>query len=295
MILYERDDNFLRAYFMNGHYLDAFIENAISEDIGKGDHTSLACIPETTTGKAHLIIKQEGILAGIDVAKQIFTKFDENLNFVSFINDGTKVKKNDIAFCVEGKALSILQAERLVLNVMQRMSGIATETKKYVEKLNGLNTKVLDTRKTTPGMRFLEKAAVKIGGGENHRMGLYDMIMIKDNHIDFAGGIKQAINSTKQYLKNNNIEQKVVIEARNPDEVKEILSIGGIDRIMLDNFTIEETKEAVKIIKRKYETESSGNITLETIRDYAECGVDFISVGALTHHIKSLDMSLKMI
>ncbi len=280
---------------MNGHYLDAFIENAISEDIGKGDHTSLACIPETTTGKAQLIIKQEGILAGIDVAKQIFTKFDKNLNFVIFINDGTKVKKGDIAFCVEGKALSILQAERLVLNVMQRMSGIATETKKYVEKLNGLNTKVLDTRKTTPGMRFLEKAAVKIGGGENHRMGLYDMIMIKDNHIDFAGGIKQAINSTKQYLNNNNINLKIVIEARNPDEVKEILSIGGIDRIMLDNFTIEETRESVKLIGRKYETESSGNITLETIRDYAECGVDFISVGALTHHIKSLDMSLKMI
>ena len=285
---------------MNKLYLDAFIENAISEDIGKGDHTSLACIPETTTGKAQLIIKQEGILAGIDVAKQIFTKFDKNLNLVTFICDGTKVKKNDIAFCVEGKALSILQAERLVLNVMQRMSGIATETKKYVEKLSarggkGLNTKVLDTRKTTPGMRFLEKAAVKIGGGENHRMGLYDIIMIKDNHIDFAGGIKQAINSTKQYLKDNNIEQKVVIEARNLDEVKEILSIGGIDRIMLDNFTIEETKEAVKIIKRKYETESSGNITLETVRDYAECGVDFISVGALTHHIKSLDMSLKMI
>ena len=290
---------------MNELYLDAFIENAISEDIGKGDHTSLACIPETTTGKAQLIIKQEGILAGIDVAKQIFTKFDENLNFVIFINDGTKVKKNDIAFCVEGKALSILQAERLVLNVMQRMSGIATETKKYVEKLSarggsalggkGLNTKVLDTRKTTPGMRFLEKAAVKIGGGENHRMGLYDMIMIKDNHIDFAGGIKQAINSTKQYLKDNNIEQKVVIEARNLDEVKEILSIGGIDRIMLDNFTIVEIKEAVKLIGRKYETESSGNITLETVRDYAECGVDFISVGALTHHIKSLDMSLKMI
>ena len=280
---------------MNGHYLDSFIKNAISEDIGKGDHTSLACIPETTTGKAQLIIKQEGILAGIDVAKQIFTKFDENLNFVIFINDGTKVKKNDIAFCVEGKALSTLKAERLVLNVMQRMSGIATETKKYVEKLNGLNTKVLDTRKTTPGMRFLEKAAVKIGGGENHRMGLYDMIMIKDNHIDFAGGIKQAINTTKQYLKDNNIEQKVVIEARNLDEVKEILSIGGIDRIMLDNFTIEETKEAVKLIGRKYETESSGNITLETVRDYAECGVDFISVGALTHHIKSLDMSLKII
>ena len=280
---------------MNGHYLDAFIENAISEDIGKGDYTSLACIPETTTGKAQLIIKQEGILAGIDVAKQIFIKFDENLNFVIFINDGTKVKKNDIAFCVEGKALSILQAERFVLNVMQRMSGIATETKKYVEKLNGLNTKVLDTRKTTPGMRFLEKAAVKIGGGENHRMGLYDKIMIKDNHIDFAGGIIQAINSTKQYLNNNNINLKIVIEARNPDEVKEILSIGGIDRIMLDNFTIEETRESVKLIGRKYETESSGNITLETIRDYAECGVDFISVGALTHHIKSLDMSLKMI
>ncbi len=280
---------------MNGHYLDTFIEKAISEDIGKGDYTSLACIPETTTGKAQLIIKQEGILAGIDVAKQIFIKFDENLNFVIFINDGTKVKKNDIAFCVEGKALSILQAERFVLNVMQRMSGIATETKKYVEKLNGLNTKVLDTRKTTPGMRFLEKAAVKIGGGENHRMGLYDMIMIKDNHIDFAGGIIQAINSTKQYLNNNNINLKIVIEARNPDEVKEILSIGGIDRIMLDNFTIEETRESVKLIGRKYETESSGNITLETIRDYAECGVDFISVGALTHHIKSLDMSLKMI
>ncbi len=280
---------------MNNKYLDSFIQNAFNEDIGNGDHTSFACIPNDTIGKAQLLIKQDGIIAGIDIAKQVFNKFDKNLKVITFINDGEKVKNGDIAFTVEGKIISILQTERIVLNIMQRMSGIATQTNIYVEKIKDLKTKVLDTRKTTPGLRMLEKYAVKIGGGENHRMGLYDMIMIKDNHIDYSGGIENAINNTKTYLINNNLDLKIEVEARSIDEVKQILKIGGINRIMLDNFTIGETKKAVEIINGKFETESSGGINLDTIRSYAECGVDYVSVGALTHNFKSPDMSLKAI
>jgi nicotinate-nucleotide pyrophosphorylase (carboxylating) len=276
-------------------YLTNFIENAIAEDLGDGDHSSLSCIPRSAKGKAQLIVKQKGIIAGVDIAKHIFTKINSNLQVDIYIQDGTKIYPGDIAFLVEGEVHAILQAERLVLNVMQRMSGIATETNRYVEKLRGLKTKVLDTRKTTPGLRLLEKYAVKIGGGENHRMGLYDMIMIKDNHVDFAGGIEQAINAANNYLVRNNKTLKIEIEARNIEEIKTILSIGKINRIMLDNFSIDETHEAVKLIGNDYETESSGGIDLNTIRDYAECGVDYISVGALTHQIKSLDMSLKAV
>ncbi len=275
--------------------LDAFIKNAIAEDIGEGDHSSLSCIPSTTKGKAQLLVKQEGILAGIEIAKKVFSAIDPTLSMEQFLFDGNKIYPGDRAFIVGGKVHSILQAERLVLNIMQRMSGIATTTNIYVNKLIGTKAKVLDTRKTTPGMRYLEKLAVKIGGGENHRMGLYDMIMLKDNHIDFAGGIEPAINKAKKYLKENQKNIKIEIEARNLNELKEILKVGGIDRIMLDNFNYDQTREAVKLIDSKYETESSGGITLETIRNYAECGVDYISVGALTHQIKSLDMSLKAI
>ncbi|MBE9468120.1 MAG: carboxylating nicotinate-nucleotide diphosphorylase [Bacteroidetes bacterium] len=280
---------------MNKNYLDKFIRNAFSEDIGEGDHTSFACIPNDTKGKAQLLIKQNGIIAGIEVAKQVFSKFDENLIVKTFINDGEKVNIGDIAFTVEGKKVSILQTERIVLNIMQRMSGIATQTNKYVEKIKDLKTKVLDTRKTTPGLRMLEKAAVKIGGGVNHRMGLYDMIMIKDNHVDYSGGIENAINNTKTYLKKNNLDLKIEVEVRSIDEVNKTLKIGGIHRIMLDNFTPEQTKKAVKIINNKFETESSGGINIDTIRSYAECGVDYVSVGALTHNFQSLDMSLKAI
>ncbi len=280
---------------MNNQLLDAFIENAIAEDVGDGDHSSLSCIPPTANGKAQLLIKQEGILAGIEIAKKVFNKIDPSLNFEQFLFDGNAIYIGDRAFIVEGKVHSILKAERLVLNIMQRMSGIATTTKIYVDKLNGTNAKVLDTRKTTPGMRYLEKLAVKIGGGENHRMGLYDMIMLKDNHIDFAGGIEPAILKANEYIKTNNKNIQIEIEARNLNEVKEILAIGKVNRIMLDNFNYEDTREAVKLINGQYETESSGGITLDTLRNYAECGVDYISVGALTHQIKSLDMSLKAI
>lgn len=275
--------------------LREFILRSIEEDIGEGDHSSLACIPPYTTGKAKLLIKESGILAGVRIAKEVFNIIDNQLKIEIFINDGASVTPGNVAFFVSGNKLSILRSERLVLNIMQRMSGIATTTGEYVDCLKGLNTKVLDTRKTTPGMRFAEKEAVRIGGGENHRMGLYDMIMLKDNHIDFAGGIRLTIERTKEYLRQNNKKLKVEIEARNIDDVKEILACGCIDRIMLDNFTTEETKIAVAMIDGRFETESSGGITLETIRSFAECGVDFISVGALTHHIKSLDMSLKAI
>ena len=280
---------------MNNNYLDEFIQNAFNEDIGDGDHTSFACIPNNTKGKAQLLVKQDGIIAGIEVAKKIFNKFDKNLIVKTFINDGEKVKTGDIAFTVEGKVVSILQTERIVLNIMQRMSGIATQTNKYVDKIKDLKTKVLDTRKTTPGLRMLEKDAVKIGGGLNHRMGLYDMIMIKDNHVDYSGGIENAIKNTKTYLKNNNLDIKIEVEARSIDEVNQILEIGGINRIMLDNFTPNQTRKAVEIINGKFETESSGGINLDTICSYAECGVDYVSVGALTHNFKSLDMSLKAI
>jgi nicotinate-nucleotide pyrophosphorylase (carboxylating) len=280
---------------MTDHILDAFINNAIAEDIGDGDHSSLSCIPTTANGKAQLLIKQDGILAGIEIAKKVFNIIDSNLKIEQFLFDGNKIQLGDIAFIVEGKTHSILQAERLALNIMQRMSGIATTTSIYVDKLAGTKAKVLDTRKTTPGMRYLEKLAVKIGGGENHRMGLYDMIMLKDNHIDFAGGIEPAILKANEYLSKYRKNIKIEIEARNLNEVKEILKIGKIDRIMLDNFNYDQTLEAVKLINGKYETESSGGITIDTIREYAECGVDYISIGALTHQIKSLDMSLKAI
>ena len=276
-------------------YIDELIEIAIKEDIGNGDHTSLACIPTNAIGKAHLLVKEDGIIAGVELAKKIFTRIDSNLIFNKLIEDGTYIKKDDIVFTVEGNQQSILQAERLVLNFMQRMSGIATSTAYYVSLLDGLKTKVLDTRKTTPGLREIEKWAVKIGGGENHRMGLYDMVMIKDNHIDYAGGIEKAIRTTVEYLNINNKKLKIEIEARNLDELHQILSVGKVDRIMLDNFSYDDLRTAVKLIDGKYETEASGGIADKTIRSYAECGVDFISVGALTHQIKSLDLSLKAI
>jgi nicotinate-nucleotide pyrophosphorylase (carboxylating) len=276
-------------------YIDNFIDRALEEDLGDGDHTSLACIPHDAIGKAKLLVKEEGIIAGIDIAEKIFLKLDPSVRFEKKIEDGVSVVPGDIAFFVTCKILALLQAERLVLNIMQRMSGIATQTNQYVKRLEGLKTKILDTRKTTPGMRLLDKYSVKIGGGENHRIGLYDMILIKDNHIDFAGGISQAIERTKEYLKKNNKQLKIEVEARNIADVKTILSLGGIDRILLDNFSIKETQTAVEIINGKIETESSGGITLENIRDYALCGVNFISIGALTHQIQSIDLSLKAI
>lgn len=273
--------------------IDDLIKLAFAEDIGDGDHTTLCCIPENAMGKSKLLIKEEGILAGVEMAQRIFKDFDPNLKMEIFIKDGTAVKPGDIAFTVEGKVRSLLQTERLMLNVMQRMSGIATVTNKYVKRLEGLHTRILDTRKTTPGLRMIEKAAVKIGGGVNHRIGLFDMILLKDNHIDFAGGIEKAITRAKEYLKEKGKDLKIEIEVRNMDELEEVMRIGGIDRIMLDNFTPELTRKAVKRIGGKYETESSGGITFDMIRDYAECGVDFISVGALTHSVKGLDMSFK--
>jgi len=278
---------------MESDYLDVFIRNAIIEDIGDGDHTSLACIPENTSGKARLLIKEEGILAGVSIAEMVFRKFNADIHFEELLTDGLRIKPGDIAFTVEGKARALLKSERLVLNIMQRMSGIATQTNKYINEISGFKAKLLDTRKTTPGMRMLEKAAVKIGGGENHRIGLFDMILIKDNHTDFAGGISKAIARTTEYNKKIKNKLKVEIEAKNVSDIKEILRLGNIDRIMLDNFLIKDTKEAVKMIKGKYEVESSGNITLKNIRAYAQCGVDYISVGDITHNIKSLDMSLK--
>jgi nicotinate-nucleotide pyrophosphorylase (carboxylating) len=280
---------------MENDILREFILRSLHEDLGNGDHSSLACIPGNTTGKAKLLIKEKGILAGVRVARELFTTIDKDLKFEAISEDGTKVSPGDIAFYLSGRQQSILKSERLVLNIMQRMSGIATSTHEYVSQLEGLKTKILDTRKTTPGFRFLEKEAVRIGGGMNHRMGLYDMIMLKDNHIDYAGGIEKAIVKTRDYLKKNNLNLKVEIEARTLEDVRTIISIGRIDRIMLDNFNIKDTILAVNEIENRFETESSGGITLATIRAYAECGVDFISVGALTHNIKSLDMSLKAI
>jgi len=275
--------------------LDDFILRAISEDIGDGDHTSLACIPEHFHGKADLFVKQEGVLAGVAVALCVFQLIDSHLIYKVFLADGSIIKPGDVVLSLSGSRRSILKAERLVLNIMQRMSGIASQTALYVSQIKGTEAKILDTRKTSPNLRFLEKEAVKIGGGYNHRMGLFDMIMIKDNHIDFAGGIKNAIHRTLDYLEKTKRDLKIEIEARSLDEVKTILEVGGIHRIMLDNFTPEETSQAVKMINRKYETESSGGITLKTIREYAETGVDYISVGALTHQILSLDMSLKAV
>ena len=278
---------------MKDNFLRDFIIRSLDEDLGSGDHSSLACIPPDSKGKAKLIIKEKGILAGIRITGELFSIVDKHLRFNVFMEDGSPVAPGDIAFVVTGSSQSILKAERLVLNIMQRMSGIATSTGEYVKKLHGLKTKILDTRKTAPGMRLLEKEAVRIGGGHNHRMGLYDMIMLKDNHIDYSGGIEQAISRTNNYLKTHNLDLKIEIEARSLEDVNKIIASGGVDRIMLDNFSVEDTHLAVKVIDGKFETESSGGITLLTIRSYAECGVDFISVGALTHQIKSLDMSLK--
>lgn len=266
-----------------------------AEDIGDGDHTTLSCIPATAIGKSQLIIKENGVLAGVEVARQIFKAFDPELKMTVFIHDGTEVKVGDVAFVVEGKIQSLLQTERLMLNIMQRMSGVATRTREYVKLLEGTKTRVLDTRKTTPGLRLLEKEAVKIGGGVNHRIGLYDMILLKDNHVDFAGGIDKAILRAKDYLKEKGKNLKIEIEVRNFGELAQVMAIGGVDRIMLDNFSVENTRKAVEIIAGQYETESSGGITFDTLREYAECGVDYISVGALTHSVKSLDMSFKAI
>jgi len=266
-----------------------------AEDIGDGDHTTLSCIPASAMGKSQLIIKENGILAGVEVAREIFRAFDPELKMTVFIHDGAEVKSGDIAFVVEGKIQSLLQTERLMLNIMQRMSGVATRTREYVKALEGTKTRVLDTRKTTPGLRLLEKEAVKIGGGVNHRIGLYDMILLKDNHVDFAGGIDKAILRAGDYLKAKGKDLKIEIEVRNFDELAQVMEVGGVDRIMLDNFSPENTRKAVKIIAGKYETESSGGITFDTLKEYAECGVDFISVGALTHSVKSMDMSFKAV
>ena len=273
--------------------IQQFVQLAIKEDIKDGDHSALACIPKDAIGQAQLLVKENGIIAGVEIARQLFNEFDSTFIFHQLINDGENVKPGDIVFKIEGSSRSLLSVERLVLNVMQRMSAIATLTNKYVVALNGLNTKVLDTRKTTPLIRFLEKEAVLIGGGKNHRMGLYDMIMIKDNHIDFAGGIEKAIVKTKDYLNRKNLNLEIEVETRNLFEVSEVLKTGGVDRIMLDNFNYEDLRKAVKLIDGKYKTEASGGITLDTLRNYAECGVDFISVGAITHSVKNLDLSLK--
>lgn len=273
--------------------IERLIDLAFSEDIGDGDHTTLSSIPADAVGKSKLLIKEEGILAGIEIAKQVFNRFDPTMKVEVFMNDGTHVKPGDVAMVVEGKIQSLLQTERLMLNIMQRMSGIATMTNKYVQKLEGTNTRVLDTRKTTPGMRILEKMAVKIGGGVNHRIGLFDMILLKDNHVDFAGGLEKAITRAKEYCVAKGKDLKIEIEIRNFDELQRVLDLGGVDRIMLDNFTPENTKKAVEMIGGRFETESSGGITFDTLRDYAECGVDFISVGALTHSVNGLDMSFK--
>jgi nicotinate-nucleotide pyrophosphorylase (carboxylating) len=278
---------------MENRILREFILRSIGEDLGDGDHSSLACIPWEATGKAKLLIKEEGILAGGKIAKETFKEIDKDLVCEILIEDGNKVIPGDIAFYITGRQQSILKSERLVLNIMQRMSGIATSTNQFVSMVAGTKARILDTRKTTPGLRFLEKEAVRIGGGLNHRMGLFDMILLKDNHIVYAGGIENAIIRTKDYLKKNYRKLKIEVEARNLDDVSTILATGGVNRIMLDNFSIEDTRTAVTMIAGRYETESSGGITLETSRAYAECGVDFISVGALTHHIRSLDMSLK--
>ena len=271
------------------------IETALREDVGNGDHTSLACIKSEATGKAELKVKAHGILAGIDIAKQVFQQVDSTLSFTPFMKNGDFMQPGDIAFEIQGNARSILTGERLCLNILQRMSGIATLTSKYVQACQGTQTKVLDTRKTTPGIRFFEKQAVKIGGGHNHRFGLYDYIMLKDNHIDYAGGIRQAILTTRDYLSKNGLNLQVEVETRSLNEVEQVLETGQVQRIMLDNFTHDQTRDAIKLINGKYETESSGGITLDTIAGYARCGVDYISVGALTHSAVSLDLSLKAV
>jgi len=275
------------------HDLDSAIDRWFREDIGEGDHTTFSTIPEDATGSAKLLVKEAGILAGFAVAQKIFQRFDPAIRLEPLLEDGSSITPGDLVFRVNGKVHSILQCERLVLNIMQRMSGIATTTSSYVKLLEGTGTKILDTRKTTPGMRQLEKEAVRLGGGVNHRFGLYDMIMIKDNHIDFAGGIAQAISGTRAYLEKHKLDLAIEVETRSLEDVELVLTQGGVQRIMLDNFSVEETRKAVRLIDHRLETESSGGINMETIRSYAECGVDFISVGALTHQINSLDLSLK--
>ena len=274
-------------------FVEELIELAIKEDIGDGDHTSLCCIPAEERGRMRLLCKQEGIIAGIEVAQMVLNRLDPEMEFEQLLEDGTRVKVGDVAFYVSGRLQSLLQAERILLNIMQRMSGVATQTAVYADRLEGLKTKVLDTRKTTPGMRVLDKMAVKIGGGENHRIGLFDMILLKDNHIDFAGGVAQALTKCREYLARTGRNLKIEIEVRTLENIDEVFAAGGADRIMLDNFSLEMTREAVKRIAGRCEIESSGGITLDTLLDYAECDVDFVSVGALTHQIKSLDMSLK--
>ena len=275
--------------------LDIIISNAVREDVGGGDYSSLACIPEETIGKAKLLVKEDGIIAGVEFAKRIFKYVDVTLKVETIINDGEKVKYGDIVFYVSGSSQSILKAERLVLNAMQRMSAIATKTKKFAELLEGTKTKILDTRKTTPGIRAIEKWAVKIGGGENHRFALYDMIMLKDNHIDFAGGITKAIKKTKKFLNENLLDLKIIVEARSLEEIQEILKSKGVHRILIDNFNYDDTRKAVALIGNKCQTESSGGITLETAKKYADCGVDYISSGALTHSVYNMDLSLKAV
>jgi nicotinate-nucleotide pyrophosphorylase (carboxylating) len=275
--------------------LDLIISNAVREDVGGGDYSSLACIPDTAQGKAKLLVKEDGIIAGVEFAKRIFKYVDINLKMETCIEDGEQVSKGDVVFYVSGNSQSILKAERFVLNAMQRMSAIATKTNKFTSLLIGTKTKILDTRKTTPGIRAIEKWAVKIGGGENHRFALYDMIMLKDNHIDFAGGVSKAIHKTKQFLDDNHLDLKIIVEARSMEEIKEILKSDGIYRILIDNFNYEDTRKAVKLIGNQCQTESSGGITLETIKNYADCGVDYISSGALTHSVYNMDLSLKAI
>ena len=273
--------------------LDAAIDRWFAEDIGDGDHTTLSTIPSNILGSANLLVKEPGVVAGVVLAERIFRRFDPDIQLDVLIEDGDDITIGDVVFRVSGKVHTILQCERLVLNVMQRMSGIATNTRSYVKLLEGTDTRILDTRKTTPGIRLLEKVAVKLGGGVNHRFGLHDMILIKDNHIDFAGGIEQAVKGTKTYLEEKHLKLEIVVETRSLEDVKKVLAIGGIQRILLDNFTVEQTREAVKLVDKRVVTESSGGITKESIRAYADCGVDFISVGALTHQIESLDLSLK--
>ncbi|HPE39929.1 MAG TPA: carboxylating nicotinate-nucleotide diphosphorylase [Bacteroidales bacterium] len=275
--------------------LEEIIQQALQEDIGSGDHSSLSCIDKTIIGKMKLLVKEDGVLCGVEVAKEVLRQVDPTIRMTQYLKDGDLIQKGDIVFEIEGPAQSMLTAERTLLNFMQRMSGIATNSKRYSDAIQGTGTKILDTRKTTPGLRIFEKYAVIVGGSKNHRFGLYDMIMLKDNHIDFAGGIEKAIDTTREYLHSHHLDLKIEIETRNLDEVKRVIQHGGVDRIMLDNFTPEKIREALRLIAGKYETEASGGITLENIRGYAESGVDYISIGALTHHIKSLDLSLKFV
>ena len=283
----------IHIYTIMNELIDQLIALSFAEDIGDGDHTTLSCIPDTAMGKSRLIIKEEGIIAGVEMAREIFHRFDPEMKMEVYINDGAHVKPGDVAFVVEGRVQSLLQTERLMLNVMQRMSGIATITNEYVKLLEGTKCRVLDTRKTTPGMRLMEKDAVRIGGGCNHRIGLFDMILLKDNHIDFAGGIPQAVSRAQEYCKAKGKNLKIEVEVRNFDELAQVLALQGVDRVMLDNFSVENTRKAVEIVDGRLEVESSGGITFDTIRSYAECGVDYVSVGALTHSVKGLDMSFK--